>query len=194
MLPPPTNKSRSLSASISAARTHDPRITNSEGAGLSTHRGLRAYGNSLGFLGSFPSSRHLQQLHLRPFHLCYGDYGARHFIEPRDMTRLVEVANVLSASISHDIAYFHMPVPVSRTDDDYFRPLAGLNLRGPTEIYLGLVHASDGPDGTRKRIETAQRHLPEFGVASECGMARARTSEVAEQLLKVHAEVTREPA
>ena len=74
---------------------------------------------------------------------------------PVDMTRLVEVANVLSASISHDIAYFHMPVPVSRTDDDYFRPLAGLNLRGPTEIYLGLVHASDGPDGTRKRIETA---------------------------------------
>jgi methionine synthase II (cobalamin-independent) len=128
------------------------------------------------------------------FHLCYGDYGAKHFIEPRDMTRLVEVANALSAAISHDIAYIHMPVPVSRTDDDYFRPLAGLNLRGATEIYLGLVHASDGPDGTRRRIETAQRYLQEFGVASECGMARARTADVVEQLLKVHAEVTREPA
>ena len=41
-----------------AARAHDPRITNSEGASLSTHRGLRAYGNSLGFLGSYASSRH----------------------------------------------------------------------------------------------------------------------------------------
>jgi PmbA protein len=41
-----------------AARTHDPRITNSEGASLSTHRGLRAYGNSLGFISSYPSSRH----------------------------------------------------------------------------------------------------------------------------------------
>jgi PmbA protein len=41
-----------------AARGHDPRITNSEGASLSTHRSLRAYGNSLGFLGSYPSSRH----------------------------------------------------------------------------------------------------------------------------------------
>jgi hypothetical protein len=127
------------------------------------------------------------------FHLCYGDYGAKHFIEPRDMTRLVEVANALSATLKHDIAYFHMPVPLSRTDDAYFYPLGGLKLRGGTEIYLGLVHASDGPDGTRKRIETAQRHLKEFGVASECGMARARTPDVVEQLLKVHAEVTREP-
>jgi PmbA protein len=41
-----------------AARAHDPRITNSEGASLSTHRGLRAYGNSHGFLGSYASSRH----------------------------------------------------------------------------------------------------------------------------------------
>jgi PmbA protein len=41
-----------------AARAEDPRITNSEGASLSTHRGLRAYGNSHGFLGSYPSSRH----------------------------------------------------------------------------------------------------------------------------------------
>src|SRR5262245_38395880 len=41
-----------------AARAADTRITNSEGASLSTHRGLRAYGNTLGFLGSYPSSRH----------------------------------------------------------------------------------------------------------------------------------------
>jgi PmbA protein len=41
-----------------AARAHDPRITNSEGSSLSTHRGIRAYGNSLGFLGSYASSRH----------------------------------------------------------------------------------------------------------------------------------------
>ena len=41
-----------------AARAHDARITNSEGASLSTHRGLRAYGNTHGFLSSYPSSRH----------------------------------------------------------------------------------------------------------------------------------------
>jgi PmbA protein len=42
-----------------AAMAIDPsRITNSEGAGVSTHRGLRAYGNSLGFLAAYPGTVH----------------------------------------------------------------------------------------------------------------------------------------
>jgi PmbA protein len=41
-----------------AARATDPRITNSEGAGLSTHTGLQVYGNSNGFIGGYPSTRH----------------------------------------------------------------------------------------------------------------------------------------
>ena len=36
----------------------DPRITNSEGASLNSHSGLRLYGNSHGFLGGYASSRH----------------------------------------------------------------------------------------------------------------------------------------
>ena len=41
-----------------AAMAVDPRITNSEGASVSTHRGVRAFGNSLGFLGAFPGTAH----------------------------------------------------------------------------------------------------------------------------------------
>jgi len=41
-----------------AAMAVDPRITNSEGAGVSTHRGMRAFGNSLGFLGAYPGTAH----------------------------------------------------------------------------------------------------------------------------------------
>lgn len=41
-----------------AARTADPRITNSEGATLSSHSGTYVYGNSHGFLGGYPTSRH----------------------------------------------------------------------------------------------------------------------------------------
>jgi len=41
-----------------AAMAVDPRITNSEGAGVSTHRGVRAFGNSHGFLGAFPGTAH----------------------------------------------------------------------------------------------------------------------------------------
>lgn len=41
-----------------AGRDVDARITNSEGASLSTHRGVHVYGNSLGFLAGYPSSSH----------------------------------------------------------------------------------------------------------------------------------------
>ena len=41
-----------------AARAHDARITNSEGATLDTHQGVFVYGNSHGFLGGYPTSRH----------------------------------------------------------------------------------------------------------------------------------------
>jgi len=36
----------------------DKRLTNSEGAYISTHSGQRVYGNSLGFMGGYASSRH----------------------------------------------------------------------------------------------------------------------------------------
>jgi PmbA protein len=41
-----------------AALAFDKRITNSEGATLSSHRGLRVFGNSLGFVGGYPSTVH----------------------------------------------------------------------------------------------------------------------------------------
>ncbi len=41
-----------------AARAYDRRITNSEGATLDTHQGVFVYGNSHGFLGGYPTSRH----------------------------------------------------------------------------------------------------------------------------------------
>ncbi|MFL6549860.1 MAG: metalloprotease PmbA [Povalibacter sp.] len=41
-----------------AALNTDKRIGNSEGASLSSHRGLRVFGNSLGFIGGYPSTVH----------------------------------------------------------------------------------------------------------------------------------------
>lgn len=127
-------------------------------------------------------------------HLCYGDFGGRHFFDPVDAGKMVEVCNALAETVSHPIAYVHMPVPLSRSDDAYFRPLRDLRLDPQTEIYLGLVHAADGAEGTRQRIATALRHLPAFGIATECGMARARRPDLVRRLLEVHAECSREPA
>jgi PmbA protein len=41
-----------------AARAADPRITNSEGGSVSSHLGLRVYGNTNGFSGGYYSTRH----------------------------------------------------------------------------------------------------------------------------------------
>ena len=41
-----------------AALDADPRITNSDGATLSSHQGLRVFGNSLGFLAGYASTMH----------------------------------------------------------------------------------------------------------------------------------------
>jgi len=45
-------------ASEKAAFGFDKRITNSDGASLSSYQGFKVYGNSLGFLEGYPSTRH----------------------------------------------------------------------------------------------------------------------------------------
>ena len=124
-------------------------------------------------------------------HLCYGDFGARHFVEPKDAARMVDFANTLSRSVAHPLAYIHMPVPVERRDDAFHRPLADLKLNRAAELFLGLVHAKDGVEGTQARIAAAHRYAPEFGIAPECGMARARSDATVRQLLQIHAEICR---
>src|SRR5207248_6564881 len=122
------------------------------------------------------------------YHLCYGDAGHKHFVEPADASKLVGVANAISAGARREINWIHMPVPRNRTDDAYFAPLRSLQLGPETELYLGLVHFTDGVEGTRRRIAAAQRVVADFGVATECGLGR-RPSETIPDLLRIHSEV-----
>jgi methionine synthase II (cobalamin-independent) len=126
------------------------------------------------------------------FHLCYGDWDAKHFIEPLDTTKLVEVANALASSAARPITYVHMPVPINRADDAYFEPLEKLRLSLGTELYLGVVH-SDGIDATKKRIATAAKYVSDFGIATECGIARCRTPQAVRFLLEVYAGASQVP-
>ena len=122
------------------------------------------------------------------YHLCYGDAGHKHFVEPEDTSKLVEVANGISAGLKCSLNWISMPVPRNRSDDAYFAPLKNLQLHPETELYLGLVHLTDGAAGTRQRIEAAQRVVADFGVATECGFGR-RPSETIPDLLHLHSEV-----
>jgi hypothetical protein len=124
------------------------------------------------------------------FHLCYGDWEARHFVQPRDATAMVEIANALAKTVKHSIGYIHFPVPIGRTDDQFFKPFDVLHLASDTEIYVGVVHLSDGVEGARQRLAAAQRHLPNIaGIATECGLGRCKTPDAVKDILTLHQRI-----
>jgi hypothetical protein len=122
------------------------------------------------------------------YHLCYGDSGHRHVVEPTDMGDMVEFANRVFRQIARPVQLIHMPVPRNRSDDAYFAPLRQLTLRPETELCLGLVHHTDGIDGTRRRLATAKKYVRDFSIATECGFGRRDPGTIAE-LLRIHAAV-----
>jgi hypothetical protein len=114
----------------------------------------------------------------------------KHSLEPLNTGVMVDLANDLTRATRHPIAFFHMPVPRGRDDADYFAPLARLALAPTTELYLGLVHYTDGIEGGKRRIAAAKQFRPDFGIATECGFGR-RPPETATRLLDLHAELAR---
>jgi hypothetical protein len=122
------------------------------------------------------------------YHLCYGDSGHKHVVEPADMSDMVEFANRVSRQIARPIQLIHMPVPRDRADDAYFLPLRQLRLNPGTELCLGLVHHTDAVEGTRRRLATASRHASGFSIATECGFGRRDPTTIPE-LLRIHVAV-----
>jgi hypothetical protein len=122
------------------------------------------------------------------YHLCYGDSNHRHVVEPTDMGDMVEFANRLAPNIKRPIQLIHMPVPRNRADHAYFEPLKRLTLRPETELCLGLVHYTDGVEGTKQRLATAKKYAKRFSIATECGFGR-RDPRTIPELLRIHAEV-----
>jgi hypothetical protein len=123
------------------------------------------------------------------YHLCYGSQDHKHALEPRDLTACVTISNAVAAQLGRRIDYIHMPVPRERSDDDYFKPLAQLDRKRIGEVYLGLVHYTDGLEGARRRISAAEKYLPEFGIAAECGFGRRPSHQDVMRLIKLHADI-----
>lgn len=119
------------------------------------------------------------------YHLCYGDLGGKHFIEPHDTGLMVELTNLLAGNVRRTIHWVHMPVPRDRSDEDYFEPLSKLKVSNKTKIFLGLVHDTDGIDGTLERASAASGYLSEFGISTECGFGR-RPPDSIRPLIELH--------
>jgi len=121
-------------------------------------------------------------------HFCYGSYGGRHWMEPKDTASCVEVYNRLTRAIARQLQWIHLPVPIERDDEAYFAPLGELRRRPETMLYLGLIHLRDGVEGARRRVAAAEEFVTDFGLATECGFGR-RPPETIAALLELHAAV-----
>jgi hypothetical protein len=118
------------------------------------------------------------------YHLCYGSPADQHLVMPRDTAILTEIGNAIFARASRPVDFLHLPVPRERDDVAYFEPLRTLRKPPSTRLYLGLIHWDDTA-GDRRRIDTARRIVPDFGVSSECGWGRTAPSHLP-GLLKSH--------
>jgi SAM-dependent methyltransferase len=131
---------------------------------------------------SIPAGVHLG------YHFCHG-HERHHRERPYDARPLVEIANALSLSLSRSLDWIHLPVEEGRVDVRYFETLGGLALRSETQLYLGLLHPSDGVAGAEARIVAAQRFVGDFGVATDCGWGRHRAQDVT-ALVELHRRVS----
>jgi hypothetical protein len=132
-------------------------------------------------------AKHVPDQTLMGCHLCYGDLGHHHLVEPADLRLLVRMANAARTAVTRPIDYYHMPVPRNRDDAAYFAPLQDLNI-SEAKLYLGLIHHTDGVEGALRRVRTARQSAAGFGVATECGFGR-RPPETIPQLLRIHRDV-----
>lgn len=148
--------------------------------------------------GSIPWERYLETIRgvgsivptdaLMGYHLCYGDLGGRHIVQPQDLSLLTRMANAAVVDSGRPVDWIHMPVPIDRADDAYFAPLRDLNAP-ESRLFLGLIHPLDGLDGAKRRIQTARSHSPtSLGFSTECGFGR-RPADSVLPLLKLHREI-----
>jgi hypothetical protein len=131
-------------------------------------------------------------------HLCYGDYGHHHFMQPQSLSLQVQVLNGVSAAAARPVSFVSFTVPQDQRDQSYFEPLADLSAGPDTELNFALVpyHPDTQEPGTTQAqarlIDAALARSPggprAWGICTECGMGRAEREEIP-VLLDLHREI-----
>jgi hypothetical protein len=131
-------------------------------------------------------------------HLCYGDYGHQHFMQPDSLALQVRVLNAVTAAARRPVSFVSFTVPQYQRDASYFAPLAGLTADPGTELNFALVpyHPAEQARGTTDdqvrfidaALAASQDGSRGWGVCTECGMGRVDRDEIPE-LLDLHREI-----
>jgi len=131
-------------------------------------------------------------------HLCYGDYGHQHFMQPESLALQVRVLNAVTAAARRPVSFVSFTVPQHQRADSYFAPLARLTADPGTELNFALVpyHPAEQAPGTTdaqvRLIDAALAASPggrrDWGICTECGMGRASREEIP-ALLDLHRQI-----
>jgi hypothetical protein len=119
------------------------------------------------------------------FHWCYGTWGGWPMKDMADLGLCVRMTREALDRIDRRVDYVHMPV-LKHPQPEFFAPLSELE-GDDLEVYLGIIHHTDGVEGFRGRMEMARRYRRRFGIASVCGYGRVDPAELP-QVLAVHRE------
>ena len=135
-------------------------------------------------------------------HLCYGDYGHQHFMQPVSLALQVRVVNAVTATAGRPVSFVSFTVPQYQREESYFAPLAGLTAGPDTELNFALVpyHPAEQAAGTTgdqvRLIDAALAASPggrrDWGICTECGMGRVDRDDVP-ALLDLHREIITAP-
>src|SRR5262249_24317134 len=105
------------------------------------------------------------------YHGCFGTLSGWPSRRPADLGGSVILLNAAVAASGRRVDFLHLPT-LGTPDDAFFAPLE--RLRAPdAKVYLGAIHHMHDADGLRRQLQTARRHLAEFGLAAPCGFGRA---------------------
>jgi hypothetical protein len=132
-------------------------------------------------------------------HLCYGDYGHRHFREPESLETQVRVVNALVAAAHRPVSWLSFTVPQGERSGSYFEPIRALRVDDATELDFSLVpyHPDEqAPGTTAEQVRLIDEQLaavrggarPAWGISTECGMGRAEREEIP-RLLDLHRQI-----
>lgn len=135
-------------------------------------------------------------------HLCYGDYGHEHFMQPVSLSLQVRVVNAVAAAARRPVSFVSFTVPQYQREEGYFAPLAGLTADPGTELNFALVpyHPAEQAAGTTgeqiRLIDAALAASPggrrDWGICTECGMGRVDRDDVP-ALLDLHRQIIASP-
>lgn len=120
------------------------------------------------------------------YHSCFGTLAGWPTRQPRDLTGSVLLMNAANATAGRPVNFFHIPT-LGTSRDEFFAPLSELQ-ESQGRVYLGMIHHLNGFN-VQEQIITAQKFLPDFGIAAPCGLGRVPDRPGA-QIREEHKKVT----